>query len=128
MMQSSRGNARLARRTAMYRLSGTWMTALLLAAAAPWVPFAFAQTSLGAVLDAGGRRISGEEFKRDVVGKVMRGTGSTPTGVAAASAGSGTVELVYLSAGGIRGMAQLATLSTAFGRPGGGASFGVEGS
>jgi hypothetical protein len=113
-----------------------WATAALLATAASWAPLAVAQANLGAVVDAGGRRLSGDEFKRDVVGKVMRGTGTTPVGATTTSTGTGTVELVYLSAGGIRGSAQMGVLGNPLAGPsrgggagpGGGASFGLEGS
>ena len=103
-------------------LLGQWS---LVIAAASWVPLAMAQTNLGAVLDSGGRQVSADEFKRDVVGRVMRGDTTARTPGGGASATAGTLDLVYLSAGGVRGSGQSGTLG---GARGGGASFAVEGS
>ena len=101
-----------------------WTT--LLMATVLGVPVATAQANLGAVVDAGGRQISAEEFKRDVVGKVMKGGGVVST--ASGALGRGSVEMIYLSAGGIRGTAQFGTLGGPFGGAGGGQSSSVEGS
>ena len=98
-----------------------WTT--LLMATVLGVPLAIAQANLGAVVDAGGKRISAEEFKRDVVGRVMRGSGASH--LMGASSGGSSIELIYLTAGGIRGSAQAGTLG---GARGGGASATVEGS
>jgi hypothetical protein len=68
-------------------------------------PIAIRQTNLGAVLDAGGRQLSADQFKRDVVGKVIS-SGSIMVPYYGSVTGSGRLELVYLSAGGIRGSAQ----------------------
>jgi hypothetical protein len=97
----------------------------LMIAVASWVPVALAQANLGAVLDAGGRHLSADEFKRNVVDKVMRGVDKTQAGMTGASAGRNSLELIYLSAGGIRGTGQAGPLG---GATGGGQSFEVEGS
>lgn len=62
-------------------------------------PIAIRQTNLGAVLDAGGRQLSADQFKRDVVGKVIS-SGSIMVPYYGSVTGSGRLELVYLSAGG----------------------------
>ncbi|MET0640698.1 MAG: hypothetical protein ABWZ19_11840 [Hyphomicrobium sp.] len=98
---------------------------VLMIAVASWVSVAFAQTNLGAVLDVGGRQLSADEFKRDVVGKVMRGVGTIAGGATTSTTRSGTLELVYLSAGAIRGAAQGAGLG---GAAAAGASFAIDGS
>jgi hypothetical protein len=92
---------------------------------ASWISVAFAQTNLGGVLDAGGRQTTADEFKRDVVGRVMRGDTSTRIPWGGTGLVGGTLELVYLSAGGVRGAGQA---SPTGGSRGGGASFTVEGS
>lgn len=106
----------------MHRRKTMWTRVALLAAAASSTPLAFAQANLGAVLDAGGRQLSGDEFKHDVVGKIIRGQARTT--LMGASSGSNSIELVYLSPGSIRGSAQASPLGGALG---GGASAAVEG-
>ena len=53
------------------------------------VSIALAQTNLGELLDAGGRRMSGEEFRRDLVGRSIVGPG----------AAGNVLDVVYLDSG-----------------------------
>ena len=76
--------------------------------------FAMAQKNLGELLDAGAIKLSAEEFRQKLVGRVI--AGPTQTG--------NTLELVYISDGVIRG----AGFGTFFGTgAGGGRSVAVEG-
>ncbi len=56
---------------------------------------AAAQNNLGEVLDAGGKRVYAEEFKRDVVGRPVIGAAATGF----------TFEMIYTQGGEIRGVA-----------------------
>ena len=58
-----------------------------------WVPFAVAQNNLGELLDAGARKLSAEEFKKELVQHTIVGT--TPAGT--------RIELMYASSGVIQG-------------------------
>jgi hypothetical protein len=58
-----------------------------------WAPFAAAQSNLGELLDAGAKMMSPEEFKQEVVGRVI--TGPTSTG--------GTLEVIYAGNGSVQG-------------------------
>ena len=68
------------------------------------VPFAVAQNTLGELLDAGAKRVSGEEFRQDVVEKML--VGSTSSG--------GQLEFMYATSGVIQGR----SLADAVGREG----------
>ena len=57
------------------------------------VPFAVAQNNLGELLDGGAKKVSGEEFRQDVVQRVV--LGPLPSGA--------TVELMYATSGVIQG-------------------------
>jgi hypothetical protein len=59
-----------------------------------WMPFAYAQTTLGALLDAGAKPLSAAEFKDELVQRVMMGP--TPTG--------GRMEVMYVSNGTLQGV------------------------
>jgi hypothetical protein len=56
-------------------------------------PLAAAQSNLGELLDAGAKKLSVEEFKQEVVQRVI--VGPTPSG--------GTMEVMYVSNGSIQG-------------------------
>jgi hypothetical protein len=56
-------------------------------------PICIAQSNLGELLDAGGRMLSPEEFKLELVQRVV--VGPTPTG--------GTLEVIYASNGSVQG-------------------------
>ena len=58
-----------------------------------WAPLGAAQTNLGQLLDAGGKLLSLEEFRQELVQRVL--VGPTPTG--------GSLEVVYTSGGTIQG-------------------------
>src|SRR5437867_961327 len=62
-------------------------------ALALWASLAGAQSNLGELLDAGGRMLSPEDFKRELVQRVV--VGPTPTG--------GTLEVMYTTNGSIVG-------------------------
>jgi len=62
-----------------------------------WAQWALAQSDLGQVLDAGGKLLTLEEFKQELVQRVL--TGPTPTG--------GSLEIMYTSSGRIQGVGQL---------------------
>ena len=66
-----------------------------------WAPFGLAQNNLGEVLDAGGKVLSAEEFRRAVVQRVI--TGPMPSG--------GSLEVVYLTNGAIQGVGRHPLLS-----------------
>lgn len=57
-------------------------------------PFAVAQTKLGELLDAGAKKLSGDEFKQEVVQRVIVG----PTAV------GGKLEVMYANNGQIQGV------------------------
>ena len=59
-----------------------------------WVPWALAQNDLGQLLDAGGKLLTLEEFKLELVQRVL--IGPTPTG--------GSLEIIYTSSGRIQGI------------------------
>jgi hypothetical protein len=59
-----------------------------------WSPWALAQSDLGQVLDAGGKRLTLEEFKQELVQRSL--IGPTPTG--------GSLELMYTRSGRIQGV------------------------
>ena len=59
-----------------------------------WAPWALAQSDLGQVLDAGGKLLTLEEFKQELVQQVL--IGPTPTG--------GSLEIIYTSSGRIQGI------------------------
>src|SRR5436190_13608669 len=58
-----------------------------------WASLAGAQSNLGELLDAGGQMLSPEEFKRELVQRVV--VGPTPTG--------GTLEVMYATNGSVVG-------------------------
>jgi hypothetical protein len=58
-----------------------------------WVPSALAQSDLGQVLDAGGKLVTLEEFKQELVQHAL--IGPTPTG--------SSLEIIYTTSGGIQG-------------------------
>lgn len=78
-------------------------------------PLTLAQTNLGELLDAGGKRISAETFKRVLVGRVLAG----PTG------GGTLLDVIYIDNGLIRGVGAATLLG---GATGGGATFEIQGS
>src|SRR3984893_5536831 len=59
-----------------------------------WAPLAFAQSNLGELLDAGAKKLSVEEFKEEVVQRVI--VGPTPSG-------TGNLELMFANNGEIQG-------------------------
>ena len=59
-----------------------------------WHPFAAAQTNLGELLDAGAAKLSPDEFKAEVVQRVI--VGPTPSG--------GSIEVMYVPNGLIQGL------------------------
>jgi len=66
----------------------------LLGAALCWfAPFAVAQTNLGQLLDAGAKKLSGEEFREELLQRVLVG----PT------ASGGNAEFMYVKGGGVVG-------------------------
>jgi hypothetical protein len=67
---------------------------LPLAALLLWVPLAEAQDNLGQLLDAGGKLLSLEEFKQELVQRIL--VGPTP--------GGGTIEIMYTNGGMIEGI------------------------
>lgn len=71
------------------------------------VPFAVAQNNLGELLDAGAKRVSAEEFRREV---------AQHTVVGAIPWGEGRMELVYTNSGVIQGSVNL-TGASSFGAP-----------
>src|SRR5215831_8701078 len=76
-----------------------WLALLLFA------PFAVAQNNLGELLDAGAKRISGEEFKQDVVQQTL--VGVTPSGA--------RLELMYATSGVIQGRSEANAAGTSMG-------------
>ena len=58
-----------------------------------WASLTVAQTNLGELLDAGGRVLSSEEFKRELVQRTL--VGPSPTG--------GTLEIMYVTNGSLQG-------------------------
>jgi hypothetical protein len=60
-----------------------------------WAPFAIAQTNLGELLDAGAKKLSAEEFKEEIVQRVLVGP---------APSGGGQLELMYATNGEIQGL------------------------
>jgi hypothetical protein len=56
-----------------------------------WVTLAAGQNTLGELLDAGARRISVEEFRRDLVGRSLAGNMSASTELEMVYAGDGTL-------------------------------------
>jgi hypothetical protein len=59
-----------------------------------WAPPAFPQSNLGELLDTGAKKLSAEEFKEQVVQRVI--VGPTPTG--------GNLELMYATNGMVQGI------------------------
>ena len=59
-----------------------------------WAPLAAAQSNLGALLDAGAKKLSAEEFREEVVQRVV--VGPTATG--------GSLEVMYANSGVIQGV------------------------
>lgn len=84
--------------------------ALMLAAS-----LAVAQSNLGELLDAGGRKLSGQEFKQELVGRPIAG----PT------ASGANIEVIYIDNGRIIGAGFASVLG---GATGGAATYAVEGS
>ena len=76
---------------------------------------AIGQTNVGELLDAGGKRLLADEFKRELVDRSI--VGVTPAGF--------NIEVVYTSRGDIRGVA---AASVRGGATGGAATFAIEGS
>lgn len=70
------------------------LTLPLALAVALWTPLAAAQSNLGELLDAGARKLSPEEFKEEVVQRVIVG----PT------ASGGSMEVMYTRTGVIQGL------------------------
>lgn len=60
-----------------------------------WAPFAVAQSNLGELLDAGGKKLSPEEFKQEVVQRVIVGH---------TASGDGFVEIMYATNGVVQGL------------------------
>jgi hypothetical protein len=60
-----------------------------------WVPLAAAQSNLGELLDAGAKMLSAEEFRQELVQRVM--VGRTPSG-------GGNLEIMYANNGVIQGL------------------------
>jgi hypothetical protein len=60
-----------------------------------WAPFAIAQTNLGELLDAGAKKLSVDEFKEEIVQRVLVGP---------APSGGGKLELMYATNGEIQGL------------------------
>lgn len=75
------------------RVTPPWAL-LLLSVLLLSTPSAVAQVNLGQVLDAGGRSLSVEEFKQELVQRVL--VGPTPSG--------GRIEVMYASNGTIQGI------------------------
>ena len=68
-----------------------------------WAPLAQSQNTLGELLDAGARKLTPEEFKQELVQRMIEGP--TPAG--------GEVEVMYASTGAIQGLGKaLATWPT----------------
>ena len=65
---------------------------------------AAAQMNLGELLDAGGKRISGQEFRQDLVGRSIVGPG----------AAGNVLDVVYLDSGEIRGVGSNTMMGGAF--------------
>jgi hypothetical protein len=86
----------------MVRLRRLCWTVLLLTPAT----LALAQATLGELLDAGGERVSVEEFKRDLVGRTMVGPGNP--------SGTTVQEIVYLDNGEIVGVGANTMMSGRF--------------
>ena len=59
-----------------------------------WTPLAVSQANLGELLDAGARKLSTEEFKQELVQRVL--VGPTPSG--------GNLEVIYAHSGVIQGL------------------------
>jgi hypothetical protein len=66
-----------------------------------WLPMAIAQSNLGELLDAGAKKLSGEEFKQELVQRVIVG----PT------ASGGTHEVIYTTTGMVQGTGSYAALN-----------------
>ena len=77
------------------------------------VSSALAQTKVGEVLDSGAVRMSGEEFRQQIVGHYLVGT-----------LRSGSMEVVYLQGGLLRGSGSAVLTG---GAQGGGQTFSIEG-
>jgi hypothetical protein len=60
-----------------------------------WAPLVVAQSDLGALLDAGAKKLSAEEFRQELVQRVM--VGRTPSG-------GGNLEIMYANNGVIQGL------------------------
>jgi hypothetical protein len=58
-----------------------------------WAPLAAAQNNLGELLDAGAKQLSPEEFREEVVQRVMVGR----------TAAGGDIEVMYTNRGGLQG-------------------------
>jgi hypothetical protein len=78
-------------RTKLLQLIALWL----------WAPFGLAQNNLGEVLDAGGKVLSAEEFRRETIQRVI--TGPMPSG--------GSLEIIYLTNGTIQGVGRHPLLS-----------------
>ena len=81
-----------------------WVTRFVLLSLTVCASRAFAQANLGELLDAGAKQISADEFRRDLVGKVLVGPG--PTGNA--------LELMYLDSGEVQGVGANSMMSGVF--------------
>jgi hypothetical protein len=75
-----------------------------------------AQTNVGQVLDGGAEKLTAAEFKKQIVGRFITGPGMR--------ADSGTIEVVYLDGGVIRGAGAASPLGGALG---GGGRYDIEG-
>src|SRR5689334_17094460 len=62
-----------------------------------WCPLAASQITLGELLDAGASRLSAEDFREQVVQRIV--VGSTPSG--------GIMEIIYVGSGSIQGAGKL---------------------
>jgi len=66
-----------------------------------WMPFAWGQATLGAVLDAGAKRMSPADFEAQIVQRVL--VGPSPSG--------GELEIMYASNGTVQGTGRHPTFS-----------------
>jgi hypothetical protein len=82
-----------------------------------WAVPAWAQLKFGQVLDSGATKLSADEFTQQVVGRYLEGP---------ARSGLGSVEIVYLNGGVLRGSGS-GFPSPAGGALGGGATYAIEG-
>ena len=58
-----------------------------------WIPLAIAQSNLGELLDAGAKKLTPEEFRQELVQRMI--VGPTPTG--------GVIEVMFTTSGMVQG-------------------------